>query len=108
MPAGGSSQAKKNLAGWLFVSPWLIGFLAFTAYPFLRSIYLSFTRYNIVTEPKWVGLANYKMLLTQDDLFLQSAWVTVKYAMIAVPLGVVAGVGLALLLNVNVKGIAIF
>jgi multiple sugar transport system permease protein len=74
----------------------------------LDSIYLSFTRYNIVSPAKLVGFANYKMLLTQDPLFWQSAWVTVKFAMISVPLGIVAGVMLALLLNINVKGIALF
>ncbi|HWD40206.1 MAG TPA: sugar ABC transporter permease [Fimbriimonas sp.] len=98
----------RNLVGWLFISPWVLGFLVFTAWPFLRSIYLSFTRYNIVTEPKWVGAANYKMLLTQDDLFWRSVWVTVKYAAISVPLGIFFGVILALLLNANIKGIAWF
>lgn len=96
------------MVGYLFISPWLIGFLVFTLYPFLQSIYLSFTRYNIVTAPKWVGAANYRMLLTQDELFWKSAWVTVKFALIAVPLGIVAGVALALLLNINVKGISVF
>ena len=101
-------RAKQNLVGYLFIAPWLIGFAVFTAWPFLQSIYLSFTRYNIVTEPKWVGAANYRMLLTGDELFLKSAWVTVKYAMISVPLGILFGVALALLLNINVKGIAVF
>lgn len=108
MRSGANQRLKRNLVGYLFISPWLIGFVAFTAWPFLRSIYLSFTRYNIVTEPKWVGTANYKMLLTQDELFWKSAWVTVKYAAISVPLSIVAGVGLALLLNSNVRGIAVF
>jgi multiple sugar transport system permease protein len=108
MASRAKHRVKQNLAGYLFISPWLIGFLVFTAWPFLRSIYLSFTRYNIVTEPKWVGTANYKMLLTQDELFWKSAWVTVKYAAVSVPLAIVAGVGLALLLNINVKGIAVF
>lgn len=103
-----NQRARHNLVGYLFISPWLIGFLAFTAWPFLQSIYLSFTRYNIVSEPKWVGLANYKMLLTQDELFWKSALVTVKFAALSVPLGIVFGVGLALLLNANVKGIAVF
>jgi multiple sugar transport system permease protein len=102
------ARGKQNLVGYLFISPWLAGFFAFALWPFLQSIYLSFTRYNIVTEPKWVGTANYKMLLTSDELFWKSAWVTVKYAMISVPIGVVVGVGLALLLNSNVKGIAVF
>jgi multiple sugar transport system permease protein len=108
MTAAGRQRLRQNLVGYLFVSPWLIGFFAFTAWPFFRSIYLSFTRYNIVTEPKWVGWANYKMLLTEDELFWKSAWVTVKYAAISVPLAIVAGVALALLLNINVKGITVF
>lgn len=102
------ARRSKNLVGYLFIGPWLVGFLVFTAWPFLQSIYLSCTRYNIVTEPKWVGAANYKMLLTQDALFWKSAWVTIQYAAISVPLAVVFGVGLALLLNINVKGIAVF
>jgi multiple sugar transport system permease protein len=102
------SRKGRSLIGYLFIAPWLLGFIAFTLWPFLRSIYLSFTRYNIVTPPKWVGLANYHMLFTQDELFWKSGWVTIKYAIIAVPLGIVAGVALALLLNSNVKGIAIF
>lgn len=108
MTVAAKQKLRQNLVGYLFISPWLIGFLVFTAWPFFRSIYLSFTRYNIVTEPKWVGLANYKMLLTQDQLFWTSAWVTIKYAAIAVPLSIVAGVMLALLLNINVKGITVF
>jgi len=94
--------------GWLFVSPWFIGFLAFTAWPFLQSLYLSFTRYNIVTPAKWVGAANYRMLLTEDERFWKSAIVTLKFAAISVPLAIVAGVILALLLNSEVKGIAWF
>lgn len=101
-------RSNSNLVGYLFISPWLIGFIAFTLWPFLQSIYLSFTRYNIVSEPKWVGGANYRMLLTQDELFWKSAWVTIKYAAISVPLAIVLGVILALLLNANVKGIAVF
>lgn len=108
MTVAAKHKLRQNLVGYLFISPWLIGFLTFAAWPFLRSIYLSFTRYNIVTPPKWVGLANYEMLLTQDELFIKSAWVTVKYAIIAVPLSIIAGVALAMLLNINVKGIAVF
>jgi multiple sugar transport system permease protein len=108
MPRRSNHQAKQNLMGYLFISPWLIGFLTFALWPFLRSIYLSFTRYNIVTEPKWVGFANYRMLLTQDELFWKSAWVTIKYAAVSVPLAIVCGVALALLLNSNVKGITLF
>lgn len=102
------TQFKENVVGYLFTSPWIIGFLAFTAWPFLQSIYLSFTRYNIVSAPKWVGTANYRMLLTQDPLFWKSAGVTIRFALISVPLGIAFGIVLALLLNINVKGIALF
>ncbi len=97
-----------NVTGYLFIAPWLIGFFVFTFIPFLQSIYLSFTRYNIITPPRWVGFANYQMLLTQDELFWKSALVTVKFAVIHVPLAVVVGVCLALLLNREVKGIAAY
>ena len=108
MASQSKHKAKQYLTGYLFLSPWLIGFLAFTAWPFLQSIYLSFTRYNIVSPAKWVGIANYRMLLTQDALFYKSAWVTIKFAIVSVPLAVIAGITLALLLNINVKGITAF
>ena len=99
---------RENLTGWLFISPWVIGFLIFTAVPFFQSIYLSFTRYDIISAPEWVGIANYRMLFTEDELFLKSAWVTIKYALVSVPLMIVAGVCLALLLNHEVKGMTVF
>jgi multiple sugar transport system permease protein len=102
------TQFKESAVGYLFISPWIIGFLAFTAWPFLQSIYLSFTRYNIVSAPKWVGAANYRMLLTQDPLFWKSAGVTIRFALISVPLAIAFGIVLALLLNINVRGIALF
>lgn len=101
-------DVRRNLVGWAFIAPWLIGFVIFTLGPFLSSIYLSFTRYDIVSAPRWVGIANYRMLLTDDPLFGKAAMVTLKYAVIAVPLGIVAGVILALLLNANVRGIAVY
>ncbi len=101
-------KLRENLTGYLFISPWLIGFLIFTLYPFCRSFYLSLTRYTIISEPKFIGLANYKMMLFDDELFWKSLWVTVRYALVSVPLVLVVGVGLALLLNINVKGMTIF
>ena len=66
-----SSKAKvrrNRLWGWLFISPWVVGFLAFTLYPFIASLYYSFTNYNILSAPQWVGLQNYQYML-QDGLF---------------------------------------
>jgi len=103
-----NTQTRRDLAGYAFVSPWLLGFLVFTAWPFLRSIYLSFTRYDIVRPPHWVGAANYRSLLTEDQVFWNSAWITVKFAAVSVPLNIAAGVSLALLLNRNIRGIAVY
>lgn len=99
---------KKGWVGYAFISPWLIGFLAFTVFPFLSSIYLSFTRYDIVEAPVWVGLTNYHTLLTGDPLFWKSLGVTCKFALLAVPLGIVAGVVLALLLNLPLGGMGVY
>ena len=99
---------RQHLVGYAFISPWLIGFIVFVLGPFLVSIYLSFTRYEVVTPPVWVGTANYKQLLAHDPLFWKSLWITLKYALVAVPVGIVAGVGLALLLNLRVKGISVY
>jgi multiple sugar transport system permease protein len=99
---------RRDWVGYAFIAPWLIGFLLFTAGPFLASIYFSFTRYNVVTPPVWVGTANYEALFQQDPLFWKSLGVTFRYALVAVPLGVVIAVILALFLNLNIKGIAVY
>jgi len=102
------SKFKKNLYGFLFISPWLIGFIAFTLGPFLSSIWLSFTRWDVITPPSFVGVANYRSLLQEDPLFWKSLGITLKYAAVFVPVGIVAGVALALLLNSNIRGIAVY
>lgn len=106
----GASHARlrRELTGYAFIAPWLIGFLAFTLGPFLASIYLSFTRYDIVSSPMWVGAANYRQLLAHDPLFWKALSITLKYAAVAVPLGIVAGVSLALLLNSRIMGISVY
>ncbi len=99
---------KKSLIGYSFIGLWLVGFLVFTLYPFLASVYLSFTRYNIVQPPVWVGAVNYATLLHKDPLFWKSLGVTCRFAILSVPLGIVAGVALALLLNLNIRGIGVY
>lgn len=103
-----NAKLRRDLVGYAFISPWLLGFLVFTAWPFIRSIQLSFTRYDIVRPPKWVGLANYESLLTNDETFRNASLITLKFAIFSVPLGILAGVALALLLNANVRGIAVY
>jgi multiple sugar transport system permease protein len=97
---------QKDLVGYAFISPWLVGFAVLTLGPFLTSIYWSFTRYDIVTAPVWVGAANYRAML-RDPVFWSSLALTLKYALVAVPLGIALGVALALLLNVPLRGISV-
>lgn len=99
---------RQNRVGLAFVSPWLIGFLLLQVWPFLGSAWLSLTSYDLVSAPRFVGAENYRTLIHDDPAFWQSLWVTVRYAIFTVPLGVVAGVALALLLNVEIRGQAIF
>jgi len=102
------TEVQRKWTGYLFISPWLLGFTLFVAGPFLLSVYLAFTRYDVVSPPVWIGLANYRRLFAQDPLFWKSLGITLKYAAVAVPLGIVAGVGMALLLNLPIRGISVY
>lgn len=90
------------IAGYLFISPWWIGFLIFTVGPFIASFALSFTEWNLIKPPRFVGLQNY-IDLFKDELFWQSLKVTTIYSLGRVPLGIVIGLAAALLLNQKVK-----
>lgn len=100
---------RPDLWGFLFISPWLLGFLIFTAGPMLASLFLSFCKYDLHTL-EWVGTKNYEVLLTRDSggLFWKSLSNTAIYVLFAVPLGLTGSLLLALLLNQKVKGIALF
>ena len=102
-----SVQMRRTRTGLLFVSPWVIGFLAFFAYPFFATIYYSFTNFNGVQAAKWTGLANYVNLF-HDPLFRTSLFNTFYYTAFELPLSTVAALSLALLLNMKVKGKAIY
>ena len=94
-------------AGWLAISPWIIGFVVFTAFPFVSSLYFSFTQYDVISSPEWVGLENYQRLLTDDRLFPLSLRNTFVYTLLYVPLHLATALGVALLLNEarHLKGI---
>jgi len=87
---------------WLMIAPATIGLLLFTVGPMLTSLWLSFTDYDVVSTPKFVGLANYKYLLTADPSFWVSVKVTALYAIGSVPLGLFAALMVAMLLNLDV------
>jgi multiple sugar transport system permease protein len=90
---------EETRAGWIAISPWLIGFLIFTLGPVLASVYFSLTRYDVISSPQWVGLDNYRQLLTNDDRFIRSIRNTLIYAALYVPLHVISALLVATLLN---------
>ena len=105
---GLSMRTKEALQGYLFASPWLIGLFIFTLGPMLFSLYISFTHYDILSPPVWLGLANYHDLFLADPMFWTALWNTVFYTAFSVPLGLIGSLLLALLLNRPVRGIALF
>jgi multiple sugar transport system permease protein len=100
-----SLRTRESIAGYLFITPAVIGFVVFLAGPFLASLLISFTDYKLLVAPQWVGLDNYRALMV-DPLFWQSLKVTFQYAIVALPLGLVLSLGLAVLLNQKVRGIS--
>ena len=94
--------------GYIGILPWLIGFVLFTAGPLLASLYLSFTQWDIIRPPQWVGLNNYVRMFTDDQLFRTSLGVTFSYVLMSVPLQLIVGLALALLLNAPLRGMNLF
>jgi multiple sugar transport system permease protein len=98
---------RQTRLGLLFISPWLIGFLGFYLYPFFATLYYSFTRFTGVGNPVPTGLANYDALI-HDATFRTALFNTFYYTIIEVPFSTAVALGLALLLNMNVRGQAIY
>ncbi|MGF7400063.1 sugar ABC transporter permease [Thermoanaerobacterium thermosaccharolyticum] len=94
--------------GFALISPWLIGFIIFTAFPLIYSLYLSFTNYSLFGTPKWIGLKNYIYIFTSDYEFWPSVRLTLLYAVFTVPIGVIGSLLIAMLLNNRIKGIGVF
>jgi multiple sugar transport system permease protein len=92
--------------GWLMASPWIVGVLLFTAFPFGTAAYLSLTEYDVLRPPVFVGLANFREMFFEDPLFWQSLKITTIYAVVSVPLSIALGLFLALLLNARIHGLA--
>jgi multiple sugar transport system permease protein len=95
---------REELMGWLFAMPWIIGFLLFTVGPMLFSLYTSFTKYNIIADPKWIGLENYQDLFTNDPLFYKSLSNTFWMVIVKTPLVLFTAISLAMLLNSDIPG----
>ena len=78
-----------NLAGYFFIGPWLICFFVFTLFPVCMSLYYSFTDFDILSAPQFIGFENYRYLIFQDRKFWQSVKVTLLYAFVSIPLRLV-------------------
>jgi multiple sugar transport system permease protein len=102
-----ASRRREAKAFYLSISPWLIGFVLFTVGPMLISLWVSFTNWDLLSDPVWTGLDNY-IQLPQDPQFWQSLKVTTIYTALYVPLDLVGGLALALLVRPKIRGIRFF
>ncbi|MCT2343384.1 sugar ABC transporter permease [Niallia taxi] len=100
--------ASENLAGYAFISPFIIGFMAFTIIPMAVSLYLSFTSYDLFSTPVWVGLDNFKEMFTGDEKFWQSLKVTFTYVFAGVPLRLIFALIVAMLLNKASRAVGLY
>ena len=101
-------RKRYNYTGYLYILPWIIGFLVLQLVPLINSFWYSFTNFQLLGDPKFLGLENYKKIFTADPTFLQSLKVTSYYVLIAVPLKISFALVIAIILNQNIKGINLF
>jgi len=94
--------------GYALIMPWVLGFLIWTAFPIFASLYLSFTNYNVIQPPTWLGLQNYIRIFTKDIDFWPAIRITVLYALFSVPLGIAGSLLVAILLNTNIRGLGLY
>jgi multiple sugar transport system permease protein len=101
-------RRREARAGLLFVLPWIIFLIVFTAYPVLGTFYLAFTEYSVVEPPKWIGIENFRTMFTEDPAFWTAIRNSAIYAAISVPLKLVVALTLAIILNLGVRGISVY
>ncbi len=99
---------RRNAAGYLFLSPWLVGFFLLALGPILASLYLSFTHYDMVSTPRWVGVDNYVYMFDRDRRFWRALSVTFHYVAIAVPLRLAMALAVAMLLDKGLRSIGVY
>src|SRR3954470_4132036 len=107
-PRRSTNARREAIEGLLYISPFLLGFLIFTAYPMIASLFLSFTKYNIITPPTWIGLENYQEAFFQDAQFWASLKRTLFFALMNVTFGVAGSLGAAMLLSKSYPGTTVF
>lgn len=99
---------ESPLAGYLFISPWLLGFLLLTLWPMIQSMYYSFTKYTLLDAPEWIGLRNYERIFADDEIFRQSLKITILFVVLSVPIKLFSALMVAMLLNKKIKGISVY
>ena len=99
---------KQKFWGYVFVSPWVMGFLIFGAYPIIMSLYYSLCQYDVLRVPQFIGLRNYNELLFHDNYFWDSIWNTLYYLILGTPLVIIGSLLLAVLVNNSLKGMKFF
>ncbi|GAB4004965.1 hypothetical protein GCM10029992_51450 [Glycomyces albus] len=102
-----AAARHEERAAWTLMAPWFLGVVAVTLGPLLASLYLSFTDYNLLSAPEWIGFANYAEMLGDERLH-KSLAVTFTYTFVSVPLMLVVALALAMLLNRGIKGLAFY
>lgn len=100
-------RTRSLITGLLFCSPWILGILFFIVYPTIASFYYSLTAYNLLQPPRFIGVGNYQALFT-DPLMATAVYNTVYYVALWIPLNIILGIAVALLLNVKVRGLALY
>lgn len=103
-----SGSRREAWVAFGFLSPWIVGLLLLTIGPMLYSLYLSFTRYDLLSPPVWAGFANYERMLAADPRFIDSVQVTFLYVVVSVPAVLVASLGVALILNQGMKALSVY
>jgi multiple sugar transport system permease protein len=105
-PVKSDRRRQHNLMGDLFISPWLIAFLAFTLIPIVASLVLAFTNYDILGSWTWVGLDNFERMFTRDQRYMNSVRATFYYVFTAIPLRLAFALAIAMLLNTKRRGVS--
>lgn len=101
-------RRKENIYGYIFILPWIIGFLGLVLGPMLFSLYGSFTNYNVTSTMEFIGFDNYKEMFQHDKLFFTSLYNTMYFVVFSVPLTTIMAILISVLMNQNVPGMRIF
>ncbi|QGQ93838.1 sugar ABC transporter permease [Paenibacillus psychroresistens] len=99
---------NEHLVGYIFTAPFILGFLIFTLFPIVSSLYYSFTNYNLLEAPRWIGFDNYQAIFMEDEKIAKSIQVTLTYVCVSVPFRLIFALAVAMLLNKAARGIGVY